>query len=231
MPIYYEQILTLSTLLHYANLSASSDRFYALKNRLLDRYGRAVGYDVQYLGGKECWSCDGSGVYWTRQTCYSCDGTGWHKWPVWNVLLKRKFGRYTFHTPVKRCYSKKELGTFVSDNFHLWKGDPMPDDQFTGYVDHRHFRWSEPALIVLYLLCDREQLKYPDLRSGLGWGCKWWLPLNYLNNILHLYHFRSRAIPVRDLREKWRRFKRWLKDEANYQIFDGEIYDEEDIPF
>src|SRR6185369_13280700 len=131
MKAYYETIWILSTLLHYANLSASSARFYALKNKLLDRYGKTIGYDVQYLDGKKCYTCGGTGVYtgyyWEsgeawHDTCNRC-WRGWFKPPVWNVLLKRKFGKYTFHTPIKRCHSKKELGEFVSENFYKWSDE------------------------------------------------------------------------------------------------------------
>ena len=52
-------------LLHIANSypeAVDKKRFYAMKDRILRRYGRRDGFDIQHVAGKKCWSCDGTGV-------------------------------------------------------------------------------------------------------------------------------------------------------------------------
>lgn len=227
------KIKFLSRLVFLANSCSQSHAFYRIKNDLLDRFGEEVGYDVQIVGGKKCFACNGSGVYvgyyWSSgeqwsDTCNRC-WDGWYKLPTWNVLLKRRFGKYVFHTPLKRFYSKKECAEYIS-NERFFR---PPDDHIEGYVFHKYQKHGEFALQVLYLVYDRQAWRGELHGFGMGWACNWRRPSNIINNIFHLARYRSRAIP-------FHRFEAWLEKRresknANLSIFEGEIYDFDDYPF
>lgn len=140
----------IAKILHVCNTApdcfGSKEDFYALKSRLLGRYGAPDGYDVQKISGKECWSCNGTGVFThmsgTRDTCFKCYGSGWHKHPVWVTLKRYRWGRYVFHTPEDRSYK-----------------EPQPDvTNIHGYIRHPHYSWRKTrwAAIALALLCERK---------------------------------------------------------------------------
>lgn len=61
--LLYCKVKTLSWLLHHANRDAKTDYFYSLKQQILYRYGRNIGYDVQFIAGKKCNSCAGNGIF------------------------------------------------------------------------------------------------------------------------------------------------------------------------
>lgn len=96
--------LILSTLLHYANARPPTlhrQEFYALKDRLLRRYGVPDGEDVQEII-KECW-CNGD--YGTR--CYKCRGTLVYD-RKWVRLQRWRFGKYVFHQPIETLRVPRE---------------------------------------------------------------------------------------------------------------------------
>ena len=146
----------LSWLLHHANRQYHSPEFYAIKNRLLKKYGKHICYDVQFIEGKECHSCNGTGIYigtrWSaitwgkfvtyKETCYNCYN-GWYKRPVWNILARLQFGYYTFHQPYQRSYTKPDIGIKVIE----------------GYIEHNPSKYSEFAAGILFLIYDRKTFK------------------------------------------------------------------------
>lgn len=131
-------------LLHVANSypgCIDKRRFYAMKDRILSRFGIEDGFDIQHIEGKQCWSCDGTGGLWEPGGCWRCLD-GWYKRPVWVTLQRYKLGRYTFHLPRERSYEK-----------------PEPDvTRITGYVEHPDYGYDKPrwATILLGLVFDRE---------------------------------------------------------------------------
>ena len=111
-------LLPLGRLLHLANASPPFEfrkEFYALKEEILERYGTRDGHDVQHIPGKECYTCDGTGIFerYNGDTdyCYRCGGSGWYKSPVWVVLERFRLGRFSFHIPRKRSYTKPDPDT------------------------------------------------------------------------------------------------------------------------
>jgi hypothetical protein len=147
--------LILPWLLHHAN-RIPCEEFYKIKNSILAKYGKHICYDVQFIEGKECYTCEGTGIYtgvrWSEihwgklvtyhETCYKCYN-GWYKRPVWNILAKIQFGKYTFHQPYQRSYTKPDNSIQIIE----------------GYIQHDETNYSEFALTVLYLLYRKGYLK------------------------------------------------------------------------
>lgn len=141
-------------LLHIANSYPSAidkERFYAMKSRILQRWGTPDGRDIQHIEGKQCWTCYGSGIYvgiyWIsgdewQDTCNRCFGSGWFKSPVWVVLERYRIGNFVFHQPTDRLYKAPE--------------SLEPTNQIEGYIEHRDYGWRKPiwAAIVLGLIFD-----------------------------------------------------------------------------
>ena len=179
----------LSWLLHHANRNGKNEHFYAIKNRLIKKYGVFIGYDVQFIEGKKCWSCGETGVYkginWRtdesfEDKCWHCLD-GWYKSPVWNILGKYQFGKYTFHQPYQRVYSKPDISSPVIE----------------GYIEHKKSRWSSFACFVLFLLFEKNFLKRYYRESGNGWYLRWWRLENIGSNLIHLLKYRNKALPFR----------------------------------
>lgn len=177
----------LSWLLYHANKKGDF-YFYQIKNKLLKKYGEFICYDVQFIEGKKCYSCEGTGLYskyehgigWIKETCWNCT-KGWYKRPVWNILARMKFGKYEFHQPYQRAYEKPDNSIQIIE----------------GYFDHKRTSYTEFALFVLHLIYEKGYLKryYKEL---YGWRLYWWLPRNYLHNIVHLIKFRTQSYPIRN---------------------------------
>lgn len=151
----------LATLLHKANSSPPWEfkkDFYELKQRILQRFGTPDGHDVQHIPGKECYGCDGTGIfkYSEYDTCERCYGSGWYKQPVWVVLRRYRFGRYVFHSPESRSYTR-----------------PDPDiTRIHGYVEHARYpgRQHDLAFAWLCLLFGRWGLFWRWLGSSRPCG-------------------------------------------------------------
>lgn len=102
------KIFILSWLLYQAN-KTKTQAVYAIKNKLLTKYGQHVGNDLQVLE-KRCWTCGGSGIYigWDPHNgddffdvCRHCGGTGIYETKEF-VLDVVKLGKYEFHNnPIK----------------------------------------------------------------------------------------------------------------------------------
>lgn len=186
-------ISPLSWLLHHANRKYHSKEFYDIKNRILKKYGQHICYDVQFIEGKKCHSCDGTGIYvgvrWSdihwgktvsyQETCYHCY-QGWYKRPVWNILARLQLGKYTFHQPYHRVYEKPDNSIPVIE----------------GYIEHRDSKYSDFAATILFLIYERGYLKRWYRSAGTGRYVRWWLPQHWINNII--YHIKHRQ-RIRDL--------------------------------
>lgn len=153
----------LSTLLHYANTRAHSvDRndFYSLKRRLLQRYGKYVGHDIQEIR-KECW-----GFYQDRKcpgtTCMKCGGTGIYQLKY--IHLDRwQWGRYVFHIP-GQTLSRLPDPTTVT---------------IVGRIEHPDYGLkASEATLWLYLLCGEWSLLWKALRTSRYCKPRWWPLLN-----------------------------------------------------
>lgn len=168
----------LAWLLHHANRFSKDQAFYKVKDRILSKHGKQVGYDIQSLPGKKCFSCHGTGRHarWDQygiydpQCCWRCAGNGWFKDPQWVCLSRIEFKGYVFHKPLKREYSVKNpfsgenMGWLVSDR-------PVID----GYIRHEHTWFAVYALMVIYLIYDRSKFldtvrgHLKTIRGRIGW--------------------------------------------------------------
>jgi len=111
----------ISWLLHHANRQGPDQYFYKVKHKILNSGGaRHLGYDLQFIGGKKCYSCGGSGKFfkWDHyESCWNCHD-GWYKRPRWNYLEKVEYGRYIFHQPFKSVHViEKSNGTSTTFGF------------------------------------------------------------------------------------------------------------------
>lgn len=76
----------------------TKDRAYAVKDRLLRRFGRLIGEDIQHIV-RVCYTCEGSGWYEHGDPCRRCGGTGiWSE--RWFRLERWQLGNRVFHRPV-----------------------------------------------------------------------------------------------------------------------------------
>lgn len=151
-------------LLHHANRAINDvcwgkDEFYIIKDRILQKHGKHIEYDVQKIPGKECWTCGGTGIYtgfyemsgemW-QDTCNRCF-RGWYILPKWICLSRIKFGRYFFHKPLKREQC-------INNPFTLeglgWQVTQRPIIQ--GYIDHTSTVLGKPSILILFYLYDRK---------------------------------------------------------------------------
>jgi hypothetical protein len=191
----------LSWLLHHANRYTKSQNFYDIKTKLLKKHGTLIGYDYQFIDGKECWSCDGTGVYKGysystgpfKEWCYKCGGTGWYIKDHWNSLAIYNFGKYSFHLPMGRQFVKPAPGAKIID----------------GYISHDSSYWSRFARIVIFLLYDFGGYK-KRWWFGFGGGRRKWSfrPATIINNIAYIrYHWRD-YLP---------------KKKVVYEIYDNEL--------
>lgn len=205
----------LSWLLHHANREGRNEYFYKVKNRLLSKYGNFIGYDVQFIEGKKCHSCNGSGVYhgygWDGDYydhCYRCHN-GWYKRPVWNILQRVQFGKYIFHQPYQRAYEKPEISTTIIE----------------GYIDHNRSKHGQFSLTVLFLFYEKGYIKRWYKSAGIGWKSYWWQPRNWLYNIVHIIKHGRNSIPFNDTRRK-------MKAIINkYKPVKPVSYEPDDLPF
>lgn len=151
-------------LLHTANRNIKNeekeiqDAFYRIKDAILSKHGKIIGYDIQHIKGKRCNSCDGHGRHWhyghngkpyDYSDCYHCWG-GWYKLPIWVALHRIKYGSFIFHKPLKRheCisnpFTEEEMG---------WKVTDSPVIQ--GYIEHSSHRFGDFAMLILFWFYNR----------------------------------------------------------------------------
>lgn len=221
------KIKILSWLLHHANREGSNENFYEIKNRILKNYGNLIGYDIQFIEGKKCHSCGGTGVHkyydWSGEisdidSCWYCTG-GWYKRPVWNILKKMQFGKYIFHQPFERVYIKPvDLLKYYS--------------QITGYIDHNRSKYGRFALNVLFLMYEKGFIKRWYKQSGIGWPVRWYYPKNWINAIIYLIKHRGK-IPSITVSGSLRSFIKIFKviEEKKKVIKTVPLDDDFDLPF
>lgn len=164
----------LGWLLAVANADPGVHRrdFYALKDRLLTRFGVCVGEDVQRIV-RECWgtsdnyACDGA-------SCRRCGGTG--VWDTSLILLQRwSLGGYVFHRPDRRVYG---------DGWRV---------TIEGRIEHRrNRRASAEAHLWLALLFDRRLFwRWLTTSQFYAWQ---WRPMLALQRLAFPLAMRTRAL-------------------------------------
>lgn len=190
----------LGVLVHHANREYRSREWYAVKNRILRRWGVPDGYDVQYFEGKKCYTCGGTGVYkgfYERDyydDCRNCYG-GWYKLPTWVILERVRLGAYVFHQPLKAVHSAKVVDVPVTG-------------RIDGYVEHTRSGWGAEAAFVLYQVYDcRGYWQRWRKTVGRGWRCAWWLPRNWVYNAAHILRNGRNSYPV----QRWLRIRKGKK--------------------
>lgn len=220
-PFHKLEISVLSWLLHYANQHGKDSHFYKIKNSILSKYGKHICYEVQFIEGKKCLSCGGTGIYkatdrygiWFKNPCYNCYD-GWYKRPEWNILALIAFGNYEFHQPFMRVYE-----------------DPQSKCKtFTGYVERHPTRLTGFAITVLFLMYEKGYLKRFWRESGNGWRLYWWLPRNWMNNLIHLIKNGRRSWPFRFKGIIRKKICKLFATEPK-PVFYPELNDEDDLPF
>jgi hypothetical protein len=196
--------MMLPFILHHANRCTKHPAFYAIKDQILARHGVVVGHDIQHIEGKRCFSCSGTGVHhkydrhgfvYDSDSCWHCVG-GWYKRPMWIMLERRMFGKYIFHKPIRREYTKNNP---FEGNYNVVEG----------YISHYPRRYSYLALWLLYLVYNRKMLLQEVRQSwteyGRGWRLSWWLPSNYFRNMVHIIKRGRRSYPLTELRDWWKK--------------------------
>lgn len=142
-------IFLLSFLLHHANRVSKDPRFYAIKAILLSRFGQPVGLDLQRIEGKVCYTCNGTGYthYFAdeeKDYCFDCGASGYFKKAFWSLLVRVKFGVFTFHTPIKKVFDEKEAV----------KLRVLTSNSIQGYIEHTASKNGPICLSILFLLFD-----------------------------------------------------------------------------
>lgn len=161
-------------ILHHANRAIKefcwgqfTGDFYVVKDAILRKHGKVVGYDVQHIKGKKCRSCGGRGYHprysnrypynvYDYADCWHCCG-GWFKLPQWICLERITYGRHIFHRPLKREYmvknpfTKEEIGFCVTET-------PVIE----GYIKHSAAWFGKYAIALIMfrtpdfkLICNR----------------------------------------------------------------------------
>lgn len=208
----------LSTLLHYANRTSFDKRiirFYEVKNKILKKYGKFERYDLQFIEGKKCYSCDGTGIYQSwynneKDMCYNCYN-GWYKRPFWSLLEVVRFGKYTFHQPKEKLYKKPE----------------SLEATINGYISHSEPNYGFLAVFILLFLYDKKSMKlYFDTELSNGWRLAWWKLYNLILNMFHLFKRRGKSIPIVRLKYK---IQSKLKNKKITKIIYSD--DNSDLPF
>lgn len=119
----------LSKLLFLANSSPPElerERFYAMKTRILRRFGTPDGCDWQRIV-KVCFRCGGSGVESYTDygdECSRCDGSGEYE-RVYFRLERTRIGGRVFHTPRGRYYDRPD-GEAVTIEGRIQHRSPGP---------------------------------------------------------------------------------------------------------
>lgn len=183
-------------LMWLANSEGKGQVWYSLKEKLCKKFGKVIGTDVQYLSGKECYSCNGTGKYykydWRNdggyyESCYHCYN-GWYKRPMIVLLDRISVGRHVFHRPATRHYLEREL-----------EQSELPPGAITGYIEHERKKNGWIAFIILYIVFDWKGYKAIVRSKGIGYCDKWFYRDNIINNIRHIQRKKRNAIPFRDL--------------------------------
>lgn len=161
----------LGWLLHRANARPPEyvrETFYRLKSRLLVRYGRYIGDDVQDLS-QECWGPDRRSYVCPGNGCPKCGGTGVYR-ERFVVLERWRLGRYTFHRPVERRLPKM-----------------VPVRVIKGIIRHGDVPYDQAvdALLWLALVYDRELFRRV-LRGTAFWKTR--RPMLWIQGCVYVHY-------------------------------------------
>jgi len=129
--------------------------------------------------------------------CWNCSGTGWYKKPVWNWLDVIQFGKYVFHQPLTKTYTKPTESVKV----------------FNGYIDHSNTKYTDFALFVVFVVYEKGYLSRWYKQTGLGWRNMWWLPRNWIYNSIHILKHGRNSIP----------FRKHPKQQTNYNYSSSDL--------
>ncbi len=140
------------------------DKFYSIKNKLLKRFGKRVGQDLQHIY-KECWHCN----YWACDdceqfdACCKCLGTNIYR-QFWSRLDVYQFGRFRFHLPVERLY--KDPGEPVTIKSYI-----QHEERGNYFLRMELLLWLIVFFDPVYLLRNLRHLKHVpvSLRYPLFW--------------------------------------------------------------
>src|SRR5919106_1301162 len=110
----------ITPLLRLANARPPSNeracqRFYAMKDHLLQRYGQRTGEALQEIT-RYCYGCDGTGGDEEGMACGRCDGTGVYN-RCWVRLACWQLGPYIFHRPIERRWIKPSGAVTIHGRF------------------------------------------------------------------------------------------------------------------
>lgn len=202
----------LGWLLHHGNTGYKSQYFYNIKNIILSKYGTHFGDDIQYLPGKECYSCDGTGIYnghYGSNMCYKCAGTGLYR-DARLVHLKRIYiSDYIFHQPVssKITSEKPPIGAII------------------GYITHDKTKNCSKARFILFLLYEKGYLKRWWRETGNGWRL---YPFHSFENFIYdMVHFMKKGIKSYPIVN----FTDIIKGKFIYKESKNTPISEDDLPF
>lgn len=152
----------LAKLLHYANAGhpAFRSEFYALKERLLRKYGTFRGHDLQEIK-KECYG-ESVGYYeWAGckgTKCRRCGGTGVFD-IRWVRLERWEWRGYVFHRPVDDTRIPPAVGSV----------------KIFGRIEHADYGLkSAEAVLWLYVLCGEFRLWARSLRASRYCRPRFW---------------------------------------------------------
>ena len=109
--------------------------FYKFKSDFLNEYGKPDGFDIQKIE-KECWGCNGTGIWRGQEECYKCEGTGIYE----NVTIR--LDRYKLRGELFHCPAGHHIG-----------GDSLqgPKSTIIGLIYHKQFQYN-PSLAYAELL-------------------------------------------------------------------------------
>ncbi len=212
-------------LMSLANREGMKELWYPLKDKLCTRFGVNDGYDVQYLQGILCHTCDGTGIFkkysyygsgFTRENCWHCDSRGWYKKSCYVLLERKKVGSHVFHKPIRREYTIKTI----------FEVDIPATVTIEGYIRHTKHKHGWLALYLLFILFDWKAYRTLVKGMGRGWRVSWWKPRNYLNNIIHICRYTTDAIPIRSIKNR--------KTKKNVMMAIGKyatVQNVDDLPF
>jgi hypothetical protein len=173
----------LANLLHLANAAPPygdwrREHFYAMKQRILERFGRRDGEDIQFIT-KPCWGDRRRGYrgVCTRDQECRCGGSGVYDF-YWVRLERWRMGDHIFHRPVERLRSSPGKVTIEGIIRHQ-----VPD------------RWqAHEAHLLLSLIFDRRLFVSMLDYICHDWPTTWDLPPLTLLNKLWIRHRFDRMV-------------------------------------
>jgi hypothetical protein len=180
--------------------------FYAMKDRLLRRWGTRIGQDWQEIT-RECYACDGTGRYvyleGDSEECRRCGGSGTYD-RFWVRLERWDLAGRVFHRPAERTYSR-----------------PVEPVKIVGKVRHADVgRASEEACLWLALAFDRALFRRLMLGS-CALDPTWRYPLVTLRKLTFRAGMLARRFERRDCHACGRPFRQGFRDRGMRSLICG----------